>query len=64
MHIIITSVTSIVYYTIYKAYKYWYPRLVSANTLMAGQEGVKTPHRIELCEELPVRPTRNYRKRR
>lgn len=31
---------------------------------MAGQEGVKTPHRIELCEEQHVRPTRNYRKRR
>ncbi|CAH0758615.1 unnamed protein product [Diatraea saccharalis] len=38
--------------------------MVRANTLMAGQEGVKTPHRIELCEEQPVRPTRNYRKRR
>lgn len=32
--------------------------------MMAAQEGVKTPHRIELCEEQPVRPTRNYRKRR
>ncbi|KAJ0173057.1 hypothetical protein K1T71_011233 [Dendrolimus kikuchii] len=38
--------------------------MVRANTLMAGQEGVKTPHRIELCEEKLVRPTRNYRKRR
>ncbi|XP_059054253.1 histone-lysine N-methyltransferase PR-Set7 [Achroia grisella] len=38
--------------------------MVRANSLMAGQEGVKTPHRIELCEERPVRPTRNYRKRR
>ncbi|KOB78637.1 Histone-lysine n-methyltransferase, partial [Operophtera brumata] len=30
---------------------------------MAAQEGVKTPHRIELCEEKPGRPTRIYRKR-
>ncbi|RVE50291.1 hypothetical protein evm_005126 [Chilo suppressalis] len=39
--------------------------MVRANTLMAGQEGVKTPHRIELYDEhQPVRPTRTYRKRR
>lgn len=38
--------------------------MVSASSLMAAQEGVKTPHRIELCEEKPGRPTRNYRKRR
>ncbi|XP_053616975.1 histone-lysine N-methyltransferase Set8 [Plodia interpunctella] len=38
--------------------------MVRASSLMAGQEGVKTPHRIELCEEKPVRATRNYRKRR
>ncbi|KAL4711833.1 hypothetical protein ACJJTC_006002 [Scirpophaga incertulas] len=38
--------------------------MVRANTLMAGQEGVKTPHRIELCEEQPVKPKRSYRKRR
>ncbi|KAM3963944.1 SET domain containing 8 [Aphomia sociella] len=38
--------------------------MVRANSLMAGQEGVKTPHRIELCEEQPVRPTHNYKKRR
>ncbi|XP_039752435.1 histone-lysine N-methyltransferase PR-Set7 isoform X2 [Pararge aegeria] len=31
---------------------------------MAAQEVVKTPHRIELCEEKLVKPTRNYRKRR
>ncbi|XP_063388916.1 histone-lysine N-methyltransferase Set8 [Cydia fagiglandana] len=37
--------------------------MVRANTL-ASQEGVKTPHRIELCEHQPVRPTRTYRKRR
>ncbi|KAI5634064.1 SET domain-containing protein [Phthorimaea operculella] len=38
--------------------------MVRASSLMAGQDGVKTPHRIELCEEQQVRPTRNYRKRR
>ncbi|KAJ2942816.1 hypothetical protein O0L34_g15004 [Tuta absoluta] len=38
--------------------------MVRASSLMAGQDSVKTPHRIELCEEQPVRPTRNYRKRR
>ncbi|CAH2093847.1 unnamed protein product [Euphydryas editha] len=31
---------------------------------MSTQEGVKTPHRIELCEEKPVKPKGNYRKRR
>lgn len=38
--------------------------LVSASALMAAQEGVKTPHRIELCEERSVCPARNYRKRK
>ncbi|KAG6446849.1 histone-lysine N-methyltransferase PR-Set7 isoform X2 [Manduca sexta] len=38
--------------------------MVRASSLMAAQEGVKTPHRIELCEDQPVRPVRNYRKRR
>ncbi|CAK1541611.1 unnamed protein product [Leptosia nina] len=32
--------------------------------LMAVQEGVKTPHRIELCEEKIVKSKRNCRKRR
>ncbi|XP_052739183.1 histone-lysine N-methyltransferase PR-Set7 [Bicyclus anynana] len=38
--------------------------MVRVNSLMAAQEGVKTPHRIELCEEKLVKPKRNYRKRR
>ncbi|CAH2052071.1 unnamed protein product, partial [Iphiclides podalirius] len=39
--------------------------MVRVNGLMSqSQEGVKTPHRIELCEEKLVRPTRSYRKRR
>ncbi|XP_045503666.1 histone-lysine N-methyltransferase PR-Set7 [Colias croceus] len=38
--------------------------MVRVNSLMASQEGVKTPHRIELFEEKIVKPKRNYRKRR
>ncbi|XP_041972161.1 histone-lysine N-methyltransferase PR-Set7 [Aricia agestis] len=38
--------------------------MVRVASLMALQEGVKTPHRIELCEAKPVRATRGYRKRR
>ncbi|XP_045771121.1 histone-lysine N-methyltransferase PR-Set7 [Maniola jurtina] len=38
--------------------------MVRVNSLMTTQEGVKTPHRIELCEKKLVKPTRNYRKRR
>ncbi|XP_046963809.1 histone-lysine N-methyltransferase PR-Set7 [Vanessa cardui] len=38
--------------------------MVRVNSLMASQEGVKTPHRIELCEEKQVKPAKNYRKRR
>ncbi|XP_038212873.1 histone-lysine N-methyltransferase PR-Set7 [Zerene cesonia] len=38
--------------------------MVRVNSLMASQEGVKTPHRIELFEEKITKPKRNYRKRR
>ncbi|CAG9104333.1 unnamed protein product [Plutella xylostella] len=39
--------------------------MVKANTtLVSSPEAVKTPHRIELCEEKPARPKRSYKKRR
>ncbi|CAG9559091.1 unnamed protein product [Danaus chrysippus] len=38
--------------------------MVRVNSVTSTQEGIKTPHRIELCEEKQVKPTRNYRKRR
>ncbi|CAG5044277.1 unnamed protein product [Parnassius apollo] len=39
--------------------------MVRVNSLITEtQDGVKTPHRIELCDEKLDRPVRNYRKRR
>lgn len=38
--------------------------MVRVTSPMSGQEGVKTPHRIELCEEKNLKPKRTYRKRR